>query len=174
MLDFTRRLIALRRRHPILQQRRFFVGDFIWESQAKDLAWLRPDGQEMTPHDWQKPWISSLAFALGGDAIPMIDEKGQRLVDDGLLVLMNPHHEPIAVQAAGRRGGRRLAARDRHRRARQAARHALRGRVRRCAARALVVLRQPLDPDGRARGGGRAGPGHQEGRRSGGGVGPGS
>ena len=35
LLEFTRRLIALRRRHPVLQQRRFFVGDLIWESQVE-------------------------------------------------------------------------------------------------------------------------------------------
>jgi isoamylase len=145
MLDFTRRLIALRRRHPILQQRRFFVGDFIWESQAKDLAWLRPDGLEMTPHDWQKPWISSLAFALGGDAIPMIDEKGQRLVDDGLLVLMNPHHEPMPFKLpAEEEGGGWLLeidtdALDKPRNTPCAGEYVV-------APRALVVLRQPLDP----------------------------
>jgi len=144
LLDFTRRLIALRRRHPILQQRRFFVGDFIWESQAKDLAWLRPDGNEMTPHDWQKPWISALAFALGGDAIPMIDEKGRRLVDDGLLVLMNPHHEPIRFKLpAEEEGGGWLLEID--------TAEPEKPRDTPCAGdyvvapRATVVLRQPLD-----------------------------
>jgi glycogen operon protein len=98
LLEFTRRLIGLRRAHSILQQRRFFVGDFIWESQSKDLAWLRPDGAEMTPQDWQKSWISALAMVLGGDAIPMTDERGERLLDDGLLILMNAHHEPISFK----------------------------------------------------------------------------
>jgi len=144
LLDFTRRLIALRRRHPILQQRRFFVGDFIWESQAKDLAWLRPDGNEMTPHDWQKPWISALAFALGGDAIPMLDEHGKRLVDDGLLVLMNPHYEPIRFKLpAEEEGGGWLleldtAQPDKPRDTACAGEYEV-------APRALVVLRQPLD-----------------------------
>ncbi|MGH3167168.1 MAG: glycogen debranching protein GlgX, partial [Trebonia sp.] len=85
LLDFTRRLIKLRQQHPALQRQRFFEGDFIWESDSKDLAWLRPDGEEMTPTDWQMPWISSLAFMLGGDALPAVDERGARLVDDGLL-----------------------------------------------------------------------------------------
>jgi 4-alpha-glucanotransferase len=98
LFDFTRQLIALRRRHPVLQRRRFFEGDFIWESASKDLAWLRPDGAEMSPHDWQKAWISTLGFMLGGDAIPMIGERGERLIDDDLLVLMNAHHEPVEFQ----------------------------------------------------------------------------
>ncbi|HEX4352672.1 MAG TPA: 4-alpha-glucanotransferase, partial [Polyangiales bacterium] len=98
LFDFTRQLIALRKKHPVLQRRRFFEGDFIWESASKDLAWLRPDGTEMSPHDWQKPWISTLGFMLGGDAIPMIDERGERLIDDDVLVLMNAHYEMVEFQ----------------------------------------------------------------------------
>jgi glycogen operon protein len=98
LLDFTRRLIALRRKHAGLRHRRFLMGDFIWDSQFKDLAWLRPDGSEMAPEDWQKPWITSFAFMLGGDAIRMVDAHGHRLIDDGLLALMNAHHEPITFR----------------------------------------------------------------------------
>jgi isoamylase len=98
LLEFTKRLIALRKRHPVLQHSRFLVGEFIWDSHLKDLAWLRPDGNEMNPEDWQKPWISSLAFMLGGDALRMIDERGERVVGDGLLVLLNAHHELIKFQ----------------------------------------------------------------------------
>ena len=98
LLEFTKRIIALRRQHPVLQHSRFLVGDFIWDSQFKDLAWLRPDGEEMDPQDWQKPWIASLALMLGGDAIQMVDERGKRLVGDGVLMLMNAHHEPVTFQ----------------------------------------------------------------------------
>src|SRR5437868_4337274 len=87
LLEFTRRLIALRQRHPALQNTRFLVGDMMWDSQFKDLAWLRPDGTEMDPEDWQKPWIASLALMLGGDAIRMTNDAGERIVGDGLLIL---------------------------------------------------------------------------------------
>jgi isoamylase len=95
LLEQTCRLIALRRKHPVLQHTRFLTGDFIWHSELKDLAWLRPDGEEMNPEDWQRPWLASIGLMLGGDAIRMLDEKGQRVVGDGLLVLMNAHHEPV-------------------------------------------------------------------------------
>jgi isoamylase len=144
LLEFTRRLIALRRRHPILQQRRFFVGDFIWESQSKDLAWLRPDGGEMTPGDWQKPGISSLALALGGDAIPMLDERGRRMVDDGLLVLMNAHHEPVRFKLpAEEEGGGWLLEVDTNE-PDKASNTPCAGDYL-VAPRAMVLLRQPLD-----------------------------
>jgi glycogen operon protein len=95
LLDFTRRIIALRQSHPVLQRQRFCSGDYVWDSKSKDLMWLRPDGSEMSARDWQRPWLSALAFALGGDAIPMLDERGARLVGDGVMVLMNASAEAI-------------------------------------------------------------------------------
>jgi isoamylase len=95
LLEFTSRLIHFRHHQPVLQRRRFFHGDHIWDSHFKDLAWYRPDGTEMTPADWEKPFVRSLAFLLGGDAIPTPDERGQRIIGAGLLVLLNAHHEPV-------------------------------------------------------------------------------
>jgi glycogen operon protein len=98
LLAFTRRLVALRNKHPVLQRPRFLEGDYIWDSRERDISWMRPDGEEMSREDWQRPWISSLGFMLGGDAIKMVDERGERLIDDHLLVLMNAHHEPLAFR----------------------------------------------------------------------------
>jgi glycogen operon protein len=101
LMDFTRRLIAARHRHPVLQRQRFLAGSYVWESATKDISWLRPDGEEMTVEDWRRPWISSLAFVLGGDALQAVDERGQRLVDDGVLVLMNAHDQPVTFTLPG-------------------------------------------------------------------------
>ena len=113
LLEFTRRLIALRQRHPALQNSRFLVGDLMWDSQFKDLAWLRPDGTEMDPEDWQKPWIASLGAHAGRRRHP--DDQRRRGADlgDGLLLVMNAHHEPITFHfPCGGGGG--VAVRGRH------------------------------------------------------------
>ena len=142
LLEFTKRLIALRRRHPVLRHSRFLVGDFIWDSQFKDLAWLRPDGEEMDPQDWQRPWILSLALMLGGDAIRMLDEEGRRLVGDGLLVLLNAHHEPVKFKLPAEGGASWLLELDTADPARSpGGEH--RGEYE-VAGRALVTFRQPL------------------------------
>ncbi|MCY1046635.1 glycogen debranching protein GlgX [Corallococcus sp. bb12-1] len=96
MLAFTRKLIHFRHGQPVLQRRRFFQGEHLWDSEHKDLAWFRPDGTEMGPEDWQKPFVRSLAYLLGGDAIPTPDERGQRVSGDSLLVLLNAHHDTVA------------------------------------------------------------------------------
>ncbi len=95
LLGFTRRLVKLRLSQPALQRRRFFRGAHLWDSSVKDLAWFRPDGAEMTEEDWKKPFARSVAFVLGGDSISTPDERGERIVGDTLLVLMNAWHEPV-------------------------------------------------------------------------------
>jgi glycogen operon protein len=98
LLDFTILLSQLRREQPVLSKRKFFRGSHIWDSELKDLAWFRPDGQEMKKEDWEKPSMRSIAFLLGGDAIATPDDEGNRIVGDTLLVLMNAHHEPMTLQ----------------------------------------------------------------------------
>ncbi len=43
LLDFTRRLIALRKAHPVFRRRRFLSG-----AEASELRWFTPAGTEMT------------------------------------------------------------------------------------------------------------------------------
>ena len=92
LLEFTRRLIAFRHKHPVLRRRRYFSGVHILDSEERDLVWFRPDGHEMKPADWAQP-TRRVAFLLGGDAIPSPDARGQRVVDDSLLIVMNGERE---------------------------------------------------------------------------------
>jgi glycogen operon protein len=98
LLGFTRRLIRMRLEQPVLQRRKFFRGDHLWDSSLKDLAWFRPDGTEMIQEDWRKPFARAVAFLLGGDTIDTLDERGERIVGDTLLVLLNAHHEPVTYR----------------------------------------------------------------------------
>jgi glycogen operon protein len=96
LLDFTRELIRLFHLHPVLRRRRFFQGRKIRGSEVKDLAWFRPDGKEMTEEDWSNPEIRSVGLRLAGDAIEEGDERGNRIVDETLLMLLNAHHESVS------------------------------------------------------------------------------
>ncbi len=94
-LEFTAKMIRFRMEQPVLQRRQFFHGAHIWNSDFKDLAWFRPDGEEMTLEDWRDPAISALGFLIGGDAIPARDPEGNRVLGDTLLILVNPRAEPV-------------------------------------------------------------------------------
>jgi len=94
-LAFTRRLIRLRLDNPVFHRRLFFQGRHIHGSAVKDLSWFRPDGKEMTDDEWSNGFTRCLGLRLAGDAIEETDEKGQPVVGDTFLLLLNAHHEPV-------------------------------------------------------------------------------
>jgi glycogen operon protein len=95
LLEFTRLLIRLFHQHPVLRRRVFFQGRRIRGSEVKDLAWFKPDGKEMTDDDWNNGFARCLGLRLAGDAIEEVDARGNRILDDTLLILLNAHHEPV-------------------------------------------------------------------------------
>jgi isoamylase len=95
LLAFTRLLIDLRQTHPVLRRRKFFQGSSLRGSEVKDLTWFRPDGKEMTDEDWGNAFARCLGLRLAGDAIDEADDRGSRINDDTLLILLNAHHEAI-------------------------------------------------------------------------------
>ncbi len=94
-LEFTRKLIRLRLDNPVFHRRLFFQGRRIQGSAVKDLSWFRPDGKEMTEDEWNNGFTRCLGLRLAGDAIEETDEKGEPIVGDTFLLLLNAHHEPI-------------------------------------------------------------------------------
>lgn len=95
LLDFTRRLIQLRKEHPALRRRKFFQGRPIHGSEIHDISWLRPDGTAMTDTEWEDDWRRSIAVRLGGDALGELDRNGDPVTDNNLLLLFNADAEPI-------------------------------------------------------------------------------
>ncbi|HME09949.1 MAG TPA: glycogen debranching protein GlgX [Bryobacteraceae bacterium] len=95
LLDFTRKLIALRRDHPNLRRRKFYQDRSIRHSDIKDIQWVRPDGNEMTDEEWTAGWVRCLGVIFNGQTIDHIDEHGDKILDDTFLIMLNCHHEPI-------------------------------------------------------------------------------
>jgi isoamylase len=95
LLGFTRRLMDLRRAHPNLRRRRWFQGRTLRGAEVKDIAWLRPDGQEMTEEDWDNGYAKVLGVYLDGDQIATRGPRGERITDDSMLLLFSANHEPM-------------------------------------------------------------------------------
>jgi glycogen operon protein len=100
LLEFTRRLIRLRRDHPVFHRRTFFRGGRHPGAAPLDVAWLRPDGQEMTEPDWTDPG-RCLGLRLAGDAIGEADESGEPVADDTFLLLLNAEPEAVSFVLPG-------------------------------------------------------------------------
>jgi glycogen operon protein len=94
LLAYTRRLIRIFQAHPVLRRRRFFQGRQIRGSLVKDLTWFAPDGGEMTDELWQAG-VKTLGLQLAGDAIEDRGARGEQIVDDTLLVILNADERPV-------------------------------------------------------------------------------
>jgi pullulanase/glycogen debranching enzyme len=56
---------------------------------------LCPDGTEMTEAQWQEGDRHALGFRLCGQAMEDVDDRGQPITDDTLLVLMNAQSSSV-------------------------------------------------------------------------------
>jgi isoamylase len=88
--DFTRRLIAFRKAHPVFRRRRFLAG-----AEASELRWFIPAGTEMTGADWADASALAIALYLDGSDDPDRAADGTLLLDDDFLVLVNAWWEPL-------------------------------------------------------------------------------
>jgi isoamylase len=93
MLDFTRRVIALRKAYPILYRNRFLEGVHNEELDVKDVTWLTPDRAEMSDEQWQDPHVRCFGMLLDGRAQPTgIRQRGS---DATLLLVFNAYHDVV-------------------------------------------------------------------------------
>ena len=104
--EFSRRLIALRRKHPTFRRRRWFHGRAIRGAQA-DIVWLKPDGSEMTEGDWGQGFAKSVGVFLNGQGIAYPDARGERVTDASFYALFNAHHEALGFTLPARDWGER-------------------------------------------------------------------
>lgn len=96
LLEFTKRLIRIRRNHPVFRRRRFLAGGPLGaDEKDRDIAWLVPSGTVMTQDDWDFAFGKALMVYLNGHAIVEPDSRGQRIEDDSFLLMFNAHHEDI-------------------------------------------------------------------------------
>ena len=88
--DFTRRLVALRKAHPVFRRRRFLSG-----TEASELRWFTPAGTEMTAADWSDEGARAIGLYLDGSDDPDRAADGTPLLDDDFLVFVNAWWEPL-------------------------------------------------------------------------------
>ncbi len=95
LLEFSRQLSALRRRHPTFRRRRFFEGQFVRGNGHHDIAWHTPAGRRMTDHDWQVGYARSLTVFLNGQGITSLGPRGERVTDDDFVIMFNANREDM-------------------------------------------------------------------------------
>jgi glycogen operon protein len=94
LVEFTANLVRFRLSQPALRRRRYFQGRSI--RGVKDVAWLTPEGAEMSDDDWNADFARSLGMLLSGDAIEELDERGEHITGETLLILLNAHSDSVS------------------------------------------------------------------------------
>jgi glycogen operon protein len=107
LLEFTRRVMQLKREHPVFNRRRWFKGRPLRGSDVADIAWFRPDGEQMSDDDWQAGFVKSLGLFMNGEALRDLDANGDRLRDQSFLFLFNAHHDQLGFTLPARPFGER-------------------------------------------------------------------
>jgi isoamylase len=102
VLEFTKELIALRRRHPVFRRRRYRTG-----KAAADLRWYTPSGLTMTAEDWSDTGARSVGLFVDGTTDPDVDAEGTPMIDDDFLIAVNAWWEPLKFSVPDELRGRR-------------------------------------------------------------------
>jgi len=91
MRSYTKRVIELRRAHPVFRRERFLEGAIDGEA-LPDAWWFRTDGYKMTQRDWNAGELV-LGLFLNGETIPNLGPHGEEIRDDSFLLLFNSSGE---------------------------------------------------------------------------------
>ncbi len=106
LLSFTRSLIKLRKEHAVFRRRGWFQGKSIRPradgKALPDIAWLGPDGNEMTDEQWGGDLSRTVQVVLDGHGLSVPDDRGVAIIDDTFLVVFhaNPEDRPIRLPSS--------------------------------------------------------------------------
>ena len=102
LLDFTRRLIALRRRHPVFRRRRWFLDGHTGlggEQGPPDIEWRHPRGSRMRDEEWHTDAPAAIAVYLSGRHL--VDADGRPIVDDSFYLCLNARSTDLEFRMPG-------------------------------------------------------------------------
>jgi isoamylase len=104
LIEFVRKLIALRHALPVLRRSRFFTGEYNPELGVKDITWLNPDGNEMQQEQWSDTRARCFGMLLDGRAQATgIKRRGS---DATLLLVLNAYHDVVRFKLPEVTGGK--------------------------------------------------------------------
>jgi len=89
VFEITRTALRIRREHPALRQRHWFEGRPTVPGGPKDLAWVHPQGREMTGDDWQDAGLRVIGMFVSGDPLRAPGPRGEQQHDTSFLVWLN-------------------------------------------------------------------------------------
>ncbi len=93
LIDFVRRLIALRSAFPILRRSRFLTGEYNAELEVKDVRWLTPAASDMDEEQWRDGNARCFGMLIDGRAQATGIKRPS--LDATVLLVLNAHHDVV-------------------------------------------------------------------------------
>jgi glycogen debranching enzyme GlgX len=97
MWEITQTALRIRREHPALRQRHWFEGRPAITGGPKDLAWIHPEGREMTGDDWQDDALRVIGMFVSGDPLRSPGPRGEQQRDSSFLIWFNASMDDCEV-----------------------------------------------------------------------------
>ena len=89
IFEITRTALQIRREHPALRQRHWFEGRPAIVGGPKDLAWIHPEGREMTGDDWLDSSLHVIGMFVSGDPLRSPGPRGEQQRDSSFKLWLN-------------------------------------------------------------------------------------
>jgi isoamylase len=105
LAEFVQKVLAIRRALPMLRRGRFLTGEYDETFGVRDVSWLTPSADEMTPGHWNDPNGRCMGVLFDGRA----QETGvyRPGSDSTLLLILNAHHDVVPFTLPEAVGGSR-------------------------------------------------------------------
>ena len=88
--DYVKRLLTLRREHPVFRRKKFLAG-----AEAAELSWFSTAGVPVSHDQWTDPTMHAIAVYLDGADAPDDAEDGTPQLDDDFFMLVNAFWEEL-------------------------------------------------------------------------------
>jgi len=102
LVEYTRKLIDLRRKHPVFRRPKFLRGKRVRGSEFKEVTWFNQAGTEMKGDEWHGPLANVLGALFLGKTTTIRDEHGMPVIDHTFLLLFNADHRNASFVLPGR------------------------------------------------------------------------
>jgi glycogen operon protein len=103
LIEFVRRVIALRQAFPILHRSRFLTGEYNADLDAKDVRWLTPAATDMEPEQWQD--ANARCFGMLMDGRAQATGIKWPSMDATVLLVLNAYHDVVKFRLPDVAGG---------------------------------------------------------------------
>lgn len=107
LVAFTTGLIHFRLSHPVFCRKKWFQYLPIKGKGVTDIEWFLPEGLVMSDEQWNSSLAKSLTIFLSGDGLNAFTEKGEVIVDDTFLLMINSDENEVVFTFPDKEWGKR-------------------------------------------------------------------